>query len=214
MDKSTGFRACMVLIAAVVLFALIALYRNNKGQETFKTKRYKESGADFEDAKFSNASFERQGTEYGHEEAVEPYYAPPTLPPLAPPPAATPATKTGGVLPSEPLENEQYRMVDYPSGSATVASVGPSRRSTTEDLLPKDASNTRWAQVTPSGQGELKDLNFMNAGWHIGINTQGQSLKNPNLQLRSDPINPQYKVSPWNMSTVEPDTSRRPFVMT
>ena len=78
------------------------------------------------------------------------------------------------------------------------------------DLLPRDA-NSLWAQVAPNGQGALSDQNFLTAGYHIGINTVGQTLRNANRQLRSEPPNPQAKVSPWNQTTIEPDINRRPL---
>jgi len=73
------------------------------------------------------------------------------------------------------------------------------------DLLPKDADNSKWAQINPAGSGILGDQNFLTAGYHVGINTIGQSLRNANLQLRSEPPNPQVAVSPWGISTIEPD---------
>ena len=79
---------------------------------------------------------------------------------------------------------------------------------TPNDLLPQDANST-WAQTVPNGQGSLGDQNFLNAGFHVGINTVGQSLRNANLQLRSEPANPQLKVSPWLQTTIEPDVNRR-----
>ena len=78
------------------------------------------------------------------------------------------------------------------------------------DLLPNDA-NSLWAQVSPSGQGSLADQNFLTSGFHIGINTVGQSLRNANRQLRSEPANPQVKVSPWMQTTIDPDINRRPL---
>tara|TARA_B110000305_G_C19292943_1_gene565119 strand:+ start:273 stop:875 length:603 start_codon:yes stop_codon:yes gene_type:complete len=78
------------------------------------------------------------------------------------------------------------------------------------DLLPQDP-NTLWAQVSPSGQGSLADQNFLTSGFHIGINTVGQTLRNANRQLRSEPINPQIKVSPWQQTTIEADVNRRPL---
>jgi len=81
---------------------------------------------------------------------------------------------------------------------------------TPEQLLPQDNSST-WNQVNPSGEGSLKDRNFLQSGFHIGINTVGQTLRNANLQLRSEPPCPVVKVSPWMTSTIEPDVSRRPF---
>ena len=86
----------------------------------------------------------------------------------------------------------------------------PKDINTAADLLPTDA-NSLYAQVVPNGQGALTDQNFLTAGYHIGINTVGQTLRNANRQLRSEPPNPQVKVSPWNQTTIEPDSNRRPF---
>jgi hypothetical protein len=86
----------------------------------------------------------------------------------------------------------------------------PKEQLTAEELLPQDNSSL-WAQVNPSGEGSLKDRNFLQSGYHIGINTVGQTLRNANLQLRSEPPCPQVKVSPWLQATIEPDVSRKPF---
>ena len=77
-------------------------------------------------------------------------------------------------------------------------------RLTKDDLLPKDA-NLKWATINPSSSGDITDKNFLTAGYHIGVNTVGQSLRNANLQLRSEIPNPQVAVSPWMISTIEPD---------
>jgi hypothetical protein len=79
-----------------------------------------------------------------------------------------------------------------------------------QELLPNDP-NSKWAQVNPMGQGDIAGKNYLSAGALIGVNTIGQSLRNANYQLRSDPPNPQVKVSIWNQSTIEPDTNRRPL---
>jgi len=78
------------------------------------------------------------------------------------------------------------------------------------DLLPADTNST-WAQVAPSGVGELCTKNLLNAGHHIGVNTQGCSLRNANRGLRSEPPNPQVQVSPWLQTTICPDLLRRPL---
>ena len=44
------------------------------------------------------------------------------------------------------------------------------------DLLPMDTNST-WAQVSPSGVGDLCTKNLLNAGHHIGVNTTGTSLR-------------------------------------
>ena len=90
------------------------------------------------------------------------------------------------------------------------ASCWPKDMLSPEELKPQDNSSL-WAQVNPEGSGSLKGRNFLQAGHNIGINTVGQTLRNPNLGLRSEPPNPQVKVSPWLQSTIEPDVNRTPF---
>jgi uncharacterized protein YjbI with pentapeptide repeats len=78
------------------------------------------------------------------------------------------------------------------------------------DLLPKDM-NSDWASITPASN-DLKNLNLLNPNQLIGINTVGSSLRNANLQLRSDPVIPKTSnLGPWNQSTIDNDTMRRPF---
>lgn len=120
-------------------------------------------------------------------------------------------TSQQDVQPSESIVNEDYRAVEF-SGQQLPNDCFPKDRLTADDLLPKDAANSRWAQVNPAGQGDVKDQNFLQAGYHVGLNTtQGSRTKNANMQLRSDIINPQKVVSPWLQSTIVPDTQRRPL---
>ena len=121
-------------------------------------------------------------------------------------------------LPSEQENNETFRTVPEVQEEEAAENDESSGRLpnecypkdvlTPQDLLPQD-SNSTWAQTVPAGQGSLGDQNFLNAGFHVGINTVGQSLRNANLQLRSEPANPQAKVSPWLQSTIEPDVNRK-----
>lgn len=78
------------------------------------------------------------------------------------------------------------------------------------ELLPKDM-NSIWAEQNPMGPGSLKGKNFLSAGALIGVNTVGQSLRNANLQVRSEPPNPQVPVSIFNQTTISPDISHRPL---
>jgi len=79
-----------------------------------------------------------------------------------------------------------------------------------KNLLPRDA-NSQFSKMNPLGAGSVKNVSLLKAGYHIGINTVGQSLRNANLQLRSEPANPQLQVGPWNTSTIGPDFNRRPL---
>ena len=76
-----------------------------------------------------------------------------------------------------------------------------------KELLPSDKNN-EWSNIMPNN--DLKDVQMLNAGHHIGINTVGSSL-NANLQIRSEPVIPQNNVGPWNNTTIEPDNLRRPL---
>ncbi len=77
------------------------------------------------------------------------------------------------------------------------------------DLLPND-TNSEWANINPASN-DLKNLNLLNPNQLIGINTVGSSLRNANLQVRSEPAIPKVNVGPWNSSTIETDTFRRPL---
>ena len=124
----------------------------------------------------------------------------------------TNAQASAGVRPSDPNGNEvfasatgvQTSMPGIPSSCSQPNIQNPA------ELLPKD-SNSQWAQLNPSGKGELANVNLLKAGYHIGIDTVGQSLRNANLQIRSEPPNPQLSVGPWNQSTISPDFQRIPL---
>lgn len=93
-------------------------------------------------------------------------------------------------------------------GAQAPAGCYPRDQLTPSELLPKDANST-WAQQNPMGTGSLKGKNFLSAGALIGVNTVGQTLRNANYQLRSEPANPQVPVSVFNNTTIEPDMNRR-----
>ena len=92
------------------------------------------------------------------------------------------------------------------SGYAAQPVANPS------DLLPKD-QNSQWSALNPSAmnKGDILMPDLLQAGYHIGLDTIGQTLRNPNLQLRSDPIISKADIGPWNQSTIEPDLGRVPL---
>ncbi len=96
--------------------------------------------------------------------------------------------------------------------TASAPSAAPSTTATPADLLPAD-QNSEWAALNPvnMSQGNIIAGEMLTAGYHIGLDTIGQTMKNANLQLRSDPIIPKQSVGPWNQSTYEPDYARVPL---
>ena len=115
---------------------------------------------------------------------------------------------------AEPVgQNEVYANV--PAGSTTsTGGLAPVSRANgnydPSELLPKDV-NSQWAQLNPAGSADFKNVNLLKAGHLIGIDTVGSTLRNANLQERSEPPNPTAAVSPWLNSTIEPDLMRLPL---
>jgi hypothetical protein len=91
-----------------------------------------------------------------------------------------------------------------PTGTLNLPVANPS------DLLPRDTNN-KWGSLNPAGSGDLSGQNLLSATFLTGIDTIGNTMKNANLQLRSEPPNPQLNVGPWHQSTFAPDLMRTPL---
>lgn len=101
-------------------------------------------------------------------------------------------------------ENGDYGSIEDSPMNAEVSATNP------EELLPADQNN-EWSKLNPVGTGDLNNVNLLKAGYHTGIDTVGSSLRNANLQVRSEVPNPTTNVSPWMNTTIEPDTMRVPL---
>ena len=118
----------------------------------------------------------------------------------------------GVIQASEKLGNNEVQQAVTGLGR-TPSSCYPQQKLKPEDLLPTDESKaiTEFNIAKPVGEGILQGVNMLDSSYHVGTNTVGQSLRNANLQLRSEPPNPQVNVSPWMNSTMAPDLPRRPL---
>ena len=116
------------------------------------------------------------------------------------------AMATGTSTDAAPAVAADKKSVDVPAVQALGPIANPN------ELLPVD-QNSQWAALNPvnMAQGNILNGDMLQAGYHIGLDTIGQSMKNANLQLRSDPIIPKQDVGPWNQSTYEPDYARVPL---
>lgn len=180
-DKYMVVRTTLIVVAAAVLFSLITYY--NSKQTTVSAEKF------FADQPSVN----------------------PMVNSVVPTPStqAVPVAPTGAVNPNDPEGSDEFRPVDF-DVKQVPTDCFPKDRLTAEDLLPSDASS-KWAQVNPSGQGDVKNVNFLTAGFHVGINTTSGSMKNPNLQLRSEPPNPKGSWPILNSSYTPSDLLRRPL---
>jgi len=107
--------------------------------------------------------------------------------------------------PSNDLFNNETFKGKETSGYSTKDVANP------KDLLPAD-ENSQWAALNPStaNKGDMMP-DLLKAGQHIGLDTVGQSLRNANLQLRSDPVISKGDTGPWNQTTMEADYGRVPL---
>jgi len=119
------------------------------------------------------------------------------------------SSNNASIRPAEPTGmNEVFSSVpgsSVNSGGAIVTNVSSNALQPGE-LLPRQ--NNSWGNA---GQTVQIPGNLLSPTYLAGIDTIGSSLRNPNLQLRSEPPNPQTSVSIWNQSTITPDYLRPPF---
>ena len=108
---------------------------------------------------------------------------------------------------AQPMEQQQQAVAQQ--ADAMAISMGKDDL-TSADLLPNENGFSSWGDAAPETNA-LEGRNFLESGHHFGINTVGQSLRNANVQLRSDPSIPQVDVGPWLQSTIDQDTNKRQF---
>jgi len=74
-------------------------------------------------------------------------------------------------------------------------------------LLPREKNNN-WFD-DPHESTSIKSAKLLNIHRPTGVNTIQSTLKIPSHDIRGTPANPKYPISPWNNSSVEPDTNLR-----
>jgi hypothetical protein len=103
-------------------------------------------------------------------------------------------------------ETSAQHIVEPPAG---IAGTGYTAQPVANpaDLLPAD-QNSQWASLNPVGGNNGQAMpDLLQAGYHIGLDTIGQTLRNANYQLRADPYIPKRDIGPWNQSTIETDVA-------
>ena len=203
LDNHMIFRLVLIVLAAFVLFALINYY-NSKQTSVRNTEKF------YQDA------MQQQQPPVRTQPTPQPFESRDNGPRRVSPGQANQPNPlliqqdkqgTDSVGPAEEKGNSDFRAVDYTS-QKLPSDCFPRDRLGAEDLLPSDAANSKWAQVNPAGQGDVSNQNFLTAGWAVGINTVGSTLRNANLQLRSEPPNPRGAWPILN-STIEPNLMQK-----
>jgi hypothetical protein len=90
----------------------------------------------------------------------------------------------------------------------TVSMSQPPEKYNAKDFLPKEINN-KWFDTDFSiASKNVTDDNLINPDRYIiGINSVASSLKISSHDIRGTIPNPKYVVSPWNNSSVSPDTN-------
>lgn len=115
------------------------------------------------------------------------------------------AEETVGVVGASAPETNDYLSVSGMDVSKQkVSSCNNAPVMNPKELLPSDSE---WSNVAPS-KG-LENVSFLSAGHNFGTNTVGSSLRNANLQVRSEPVIQKVNTGPWNESTIDADTTRK-----
>ena len=192
----------VVLIALVLLIVIIGVYQYNPS--LFRFLRGSEGFADkaMDDAAAKKAEEDKKKAEEDAKKKAEEAKK------------AMPSMSGFEDMKAKKKEGEGCADLSSYEGPASFGSAEapagcyPRDQLTPAELLPKDM-NSIWAEQNPMGPGSLKGKNFLSAGALIGVNTVGQSLRNANLQIRSEPPNPQVPVSIFLQSTIGPDISHR-----
>lgn len=80
-----------------------------------------------------------------------------------------------------------------------------------KDYLPQEV-NSEWFETDfQQAKSAGSDKMINTERYVVGVNTVGQSLKNPSYDIRGTVPNPKYTVSPWNNSTYEADYNLKPL---
>jgi hypothetical protein len=106
---------------------------------------------------------------------------------------------------------------DYTLGVTPVISKEKkAKKLTAKDLLPKSTKDDWFDMPYDNKQMMRIENENLLAGTatqaRIGIDTQGQTLKNASHDLRAAPPNPKFNVGPWFISTIEPDYNIKPIM--
>lgn len=120
----------------------------------------------------------------------------------------TPATPATPATPKTELENVETDVgADLNSAFEPTLPAGtnPEVVEFKNDGLNMDAKSLLPAEGSKS-LSNVPAKNLINVSKFVqGIDTQGSSNKNASWDLRCAPVNPKFKIGPWNNSTIDPD---------
>ena len=117
----------------------------------------------------------------------------------------------GDETPAKAVDSKSAPKQMKMTGNEVDQAAQMTAESVSSALLPKEVPATDdFGQF--SAESILSGQNYLDPRAQIGYpETVGGTLRNANLQIRSEPANPRDPVSIWNLSTITPDTMRPLF---
>jgi hypothetical protein len=101
-----------------------------------------------------------------------------------------------------------------PAAAPVAAGVPSKAVANPSDLLPND-ENSKFSSLNPTSVNTTHGVmapDLLRAGPPLSnLETIGQTLRNSNQSIRSDPSIPKVDVGPWMNSTIESDPHRKSF---
>jgi hypothetical protein len=103
---------------------------------------------------------------------------------------------------------------DYADASNNIYTLGVNEKEvkatqeplTSDKLLPVPGSSEQKWFENPDVGIKIEDANLLSdAIQKVGVDTVGQTRKNPSYDIRGTVPCPKFQISPWNNSTTEPD---------
>ena len=182
MDNHIILRTVLIILAAAVLFSLVYYYNSRQNVQTLISPAAAPAPANMNTTEtfYQRPHRNQFGPSSETYNEPKPGFEPPriveeTQRQLSAQPEEN--MKVNSVQPSYGDMNSEFKTVDF-TGQKLPNDCFPKDRLTTEDLLPKDAANLKWSAVNPSGQGDVSNINFVQAGAMLGINsTLGSRVK-------------------------------------
>jgi cytoskeletal protein RodZ len=98
-----------------------------------------------------------------------------------------------------PFKTQQTTNLDKPDPSSTLVNKNTTNPN---DLLP-NSMGSNWGNLYPvQNDGGVNVPSTIDPSFSIGINTISSTLRNSNLDIRSEFAIPKVQVSPWNNSSI------------
>lgn len=108
-----------------------------------------------------------------------------------------------------PLDETNQTYAPFQSNEPIKKDVSPEDMFDVNQYLPKNEKSDWWDNVEVPI--DVKNRHLINLNRPIGVNTIGSSNRNSSYDIRGEPPNPKFVVSPWGNSSIDPKVPFKPL---